>query len=957
MVAEGPHGRTSRGEVNIMYTNVDGLVSSIIEVKDYLRIHNPDVICFTETKLKEEIKLGFANEGYNTWRRDRKGKGGGGVMILVKEDIFVEEVEYGDGMAETLSIVIKIEGNARRKIIVTYIPPRTNAWEINEYKNMQQEVRTSLGKMVSKNNRVLLVGDFNSKEINWEDMEVEESAGVWSEELLQTMMVNTMKQWVNKATRYRGEGEPSQLDLVFTKITDNRPEIEYQTPFGKSDHVVMEIKIQEGKVLQKSEAYREGRRNYARAGFAELRDYYGKVNWSELFEGKNVQEKYEIFLDKYEEGVKRFVPNQKVKRGKHEWYNKKCTEAKKKKDRAGKKMMRQRDGNTREEYKMARNEYSKIRKEEERKFECDIVKKCKDEPRLFYRYVNGKLKHREGVNKLKKEGRTYESDTEMSEIMNESFQSVFTKEINYIAPRGIVKKEGIQEIQVTRQEIRKLLEKLDGRKAMGPDGVNGRLLKECGEQMEEPLWDIINSSLREGKVPKEWKRANIVPIYKSGNKVEPLNYRPVSLTSIVGKLCEIIIKERWVNYLVKEKIITKKQFGLKKGRSCVTNLLSFYTRVIDGVQERDGWVDAIYLDLKKAFDKVPHKSLIWKLENEGGLGGTIMAWMKDYLQGREMRTVIRDTHSSWRQVTSGVPQGSVLAPIMFQIYVNDMAKEINSYINLFADDAKIMKVIKDENDCKELQDDIDKIYAWSQRWKLEFNARKCHAMEIGKSKKRPSWNYKMGGETVTKSKEEKDLGVIIQDTLSPERHINNIFGSTYNLLSNIRVAFNYLDKDNIMMKKIITGMVRPKMEYAAVVWAPHKKKDIKKLERIQRVATKMVTELKDLSYEERLEEMGLPTLQERRERGDLITMFKLVNNMEKVDRDDLVPQMEEGERRTRGHGKKIKKGRCLSDIKKYSFPYRTIDKWNDLKEEVVAANSVHMFKEKLDKYGYGDRTI
>ena len=143
-------------------------------------------------------------------------------------------------------------------------------------------------------------------------------------------------------------------------------------------------------------------------------------------------------------------------------------------------------------------------------------------------------------------------------------------------------------------------------------------------------------------------------------------------------------------------------------------------------------MDAIYLDLRKAFDTVPHKSLIWKLEHRGGLKGTILKWMKDYLQGREMSTVIRDSKSSWCVVASGVPQGSVLAPIMFQIYINDMTEGLNSYINLFADDAKLMKIIKNQGDCEELQRDIDQIYEWSKQRKLEFNTKKCHVMEMGK---------------------------------------------------------------------------------------------------------------------------------------------------------------------------------------------------------------------------------
>ena len=365
-------------------------------------------------------------------------------------------------------------------------------------------------------------------------------------------------------------------------------------------------------------------------------------------------------------------------------------------------------------------------------------------------------------------------------------------------------------------------------------------------------------------------------------------------------------------------------------------------------------MDAIYLDIKKAFDTVPHNRLLWKLKYIGGLRGKVLEWMGDYLKDREMRTVVRDTYSSWKSVTSGVPQGSVIAPIMFQIYVNDIQNGVTSYINLFADDAKLLRVIESQNDCQQLQRDINRIYEWSLRWKLEFNTKKCHVMEIGKSKRRPIWDYKLGEDIIMKSKEEKDLGVTMQDTLSPERHISGIFNSTYRLLTNIRVSFNYMDTS--MMRKIITSIVRPRIEYAAVVWSPNMKKDIRKIERIQRTATKMVPELKDLTYEERLTVMGLPTLQDRRERGDLITMYKIISGMEKIDNEELVVVREEVSR-TRGHSKRIRKSHCVGNTRKYSFPHRIVDTWNGLNEEVVTATSVHNFKEKLDKWRYGDRTL
>ena len=946
--------RAERGTIRVMYTNIDGLLSCILEVRDYLRERKPDVLCLTETKLRDEIHLCFKAEGYNMWRRDRKEKGGGGLLVLTKEEIYVEEVQYGVGMTEVISIAIRMREGEMRRIILTYVPPRTNAWGCEEYKGMKRELIRCLDDMIRKDSTVLLLGDFNSKEVNWEEMEVNGDTGEWGEDLLQLVMVNTMEQWVRENTRYRGEDEPTMLDLVFTKKPETCPTIEYLCPMGKSDHVVMEIELKGSEKEIRSEGHKNGRLNHAKANFAELREFYEKINWKEVMKGRTVQEKYDIFLMKYREGEQKYVPVYKEKKKRHKWYNARCAEAKRKKDAAWRKLKKHRNTSNRESYRGARNECVRIRREEERKFEKDIVTKCGDEPKLFYKYINEKIRSRDTIMKLIKEGRVYETSEEMSEVMNESFRTVFSMEEEFMQPRREETREGIHELQVEKGEIYKLMEKMDVRKAMGPDGVSGWILKECKEQLVEPIWDIINSSLKEGKVPREWKRANIVPIYKGGKRTEPLNYRPVSLTSVVGKLCEAVIKERWVKYLEEKEVITGCQYGFRKGRSCVTNLLSFYTRVRDVLHERDGWVDAVYLDIKKAFDRVPHRRLLWKLENVGGLKGKMLEWMKDYLQDRQMKTVIKDVSSSWCKVISGVPQGSVLAPIMFQVYINDMNEGLSSYINLFADDAKLLKVIKNLEDCMELQRDIDKIYEWSQKWKLEFNAEKCHVMEMGKSKRRPVWDYKMGQEPISKSKKEKDLGVFIQDTLSPGRHISGIFGSAYGLLGDIRVAFYHMDKD--MMKKIITTMIRPRLEYAAVVWSPHMEKDIKKLERVQRVATKMVPELRDLTYEERLKEMELPTLQVRRERGDLIMMYKVVNGMEKIDRPDLVVGLGEQSRQTRGHSKRVRKSQSLRDIRKYSFPHRSVDVWNSLSEEVVLAANIHTFKERLDKYRYGDGT-
>ena len=290
---------------------------------------------------------------------------------------------------------------------------------------------------------------------------------------------------------------------------------------------------------------------------------------------------------------------------------------------------------------------------------------------------------------------------------------------------------------------------------------------------------------------------------------------------------------------------------------------------------------------------------------------------------------------------------------MFLIYVNDLGEDIsnNSYINMIADDANIQMKIINENSCKELQEDINKIKAWSKKWKMEFNVDKCHVVRFGKSKKRPVWQYKLGNETIPSADKEKDLGVVINDKLEPEDHINQITGKMHNLLANMKIAFTYIDAS--MVRKIITTFIRPTLEYASVAWNPHTQKDITKIERIQRVATRWVPELRELSYEERLQALNLTTLEARRERGALITLYKCTTKIIDIDKKDFTKS---GNMGTRGHSKKLEKKKGKKDVKKYSFPNRYIDTWNNLSEHIVSAKNIHQFKKLYDEMTQRDGT-
>ena len=194
--------------------------------------------------------------------------------------------------------------------------------------------------------------------------------------------------------------------------------------------------------------------------------------------------------------------------------------------------------------------------------------------------------------------------------------------------------------------------------------------------------------------------------------------------------------------------------------------------------------------------------------------------------------------------------------------------------------------------------------------------------------------------------------MIVQSNLSPEKYINILFGKTNSMLQSIGLSFHYLDED--MMKKIFTTLIRPQLEYAAVIWSPHKKKHVKKLERVQKLGTRMIPGFKEVPYEERLTRLELTTLEERRVRGDMISMFKIVHGVDVLDREDLIKFSRSTH--LRGHKMKIQKEVCMGDVKKYSFPYRSIDGWNKLSDEVVCATSVSQMKEKLDGCRQRDRS-
>ena len=406
---------------------------------------------------------------------------------------------------------------------------------------------------------------------------------------------------------------------------------------------------------------------------------------------------------------------------------------------------------------------------------------------------------------------------------------------------------------------------------------------------------LFNKSLNEGTIPQEWKLANVTCIHKSGDKTAASNYRPISITSILCRMLESIIKTVIMDHCNINNIFSDSQYGFRQRRGCILQLLKVFddwSKFIDS----DTPVDAVFLDFRKAFDCVPHKRLLMKIEKLG-ISGNLLKWIKDFLTDRQQRVLINGISSEWTEVSSGVPQGSVLGPLLFILYVNDLPSEVSSFCKLFADDAKLYKDLENLEDFEMIQNDIDKLCQWTIKWLMFFNVDKCKILHIGKDN--PNFDYQMEDKDGNSTNLivvncEKDLGVYVQDNLKFDKHISLTVNRANRLVGLIKRA-----------------------------------------------------QLSNLCYEERLKKLSLSTLMYRRNRMDMIQVFKIVQNIDDISMNGL---FEFSDTQTRGNSKKLKKPRALKTFRMNSFCVRTINQWNSLPDDIVNSKTVLCFKTKYDRF-------
>ena len=829
---------------NIFYSNASGLYNKLDELKHCISIYkNIDIICITETHFNKNIlDSEISIDGYRFFRKDRNfdihnmGKddlkdeisGGGGSIIYFKDTLNVTLVQSFYNKAPD-SLAIEIDSSIGKFCIAcVYRSPNLN--------DLLNSVLLSCIKDICKESNAFetaLIGDLNLPDISWETGSLKTgNSSTNNKSLLQQLeFMDVFNQlglsWglVNEITRCRmvkGVLQKSLLDQVLYTNNALVSSVKLLSNLGKSDHVSLKIEL--GIFLDKPTNNSERvvkKPSWSKVLPSNILKYsVENVNWDYTSDDMSSEMMW-IELREKLDGFSGIVPvsrfDSKNRPLNLPWSNSALKRMRKNKDAAWNSFI---ESPTKENYSYAFNK-DKLYSDEEFRLKSNYEKKLtnnlKTNCKGFYSYLRNKRQLKTGVPTLERDdGSRTSRPAESAEALAEAFSSVFVREPEDLpsVERPEFKSEAdiLGDVDISFDRVQHELKTLDCFKSYGPDGVHPKLLKSLSDDSSfvNAVVKLFRKCTDTGKLPQVWKSANLSALFKSGSKTDPLNYRPVSLTCILCKVYEKILRDE-ILYFVESKI-SPDQHGFVKGKSCLSNLLETMDSVMELIEEGIP-VDILYFDFKKAFDRVPHNRLILKLQCLG-IDGKVLDVIKDFLIGRTFRVSVQGEFSSFKDIFSGIPQGSVLGPLLFILFINDLPDCLKSSVKIFADDLKLIANLSDktviDNDLKSLED-------WERKWLLEFNSEKCKVLHIDLNDNKHV-DYVLNGKQLKKTEQEKDLGVLTSGTLLWNDQIESCISKANQMLC--WISRNLISREKSLMLRVYKTLIRPHLEYCVQLWNP-----------------------------------------------------------------------------------------------------------------------------------------
>ena len=840
------------------------------------------------------------------------------------------------------------------------------------------ELNNTLDNIKGKNPYInLVVGDFNAKNTTWWG----DTTDYPGERISDITNLHGLHEIINQPTHLYPGKSPTCIDQFFCSqpnlisesgvLPSLLPQCHHDIIYAKIDFNV-----------KSPPPYKRPMWDYKNADVTSIRRSLTSINWVRCNQHRNPNNQVEFLTDCILNSFSNFCPN-RIITCRHKdapWMTNEIKLKLKEKTNIYKKYVKNKyDLGYKQLLHEKMNETSNLITNAKNKYYVNEGKKLLDPalgPKKYWSILNSFL----GNKKMPIIPPLFENDevitdySTKAEIFNTYFASQCTPlddsdVLPDIASRTIL---NLSSVTISKTKILEIIRALDSNKSSGWDGISPQMLKICDESIVTPIHIIFDTCIREGIFPDKWKMSNVCPVHKKGLKNIKSNYRPISLLPILGKIFEKVIFDSLYDFLTNNKFLTSCQSGFIKGDSCVNQLLAI-THEIHKNLDANPSIDTIgvFLDMSKAFDKVWHNGLICKLKSYG-IQSKLLALLNNYLSYRKQRVVINGVTSSWKPIISGVPQGSVLGPLLFLVFINDLPDNLTCNPKLFADDVSLNAVMHDKDvSTQNLKDDLNRLLEWSTKWKMVFNPEPSKPAEEVIFTNRNSTAYESvsySGVDVMPVDYHKHLGFTLDSKMNFIKHIDSKISKANQGIGILKRLYNYRPRNSLI--QIYKSFIRPHLDYCDVIYHKPMYDDFycqyyseraisdpintnylfnNKIESVQYNASLAITGCVRGTNRERLySELGLMSLYDRRRFHRLSFFYKILNQLTPEYLRCFIPIPTRRLHVTRANRDVVIQTRTLKF--RYSFFPDASKSWNHLSNFIKSSPTLNVFKQRFMEF-------
>lgn len=883
-------------KLQIYMQNCNGIRSKLNELRSNISSCNYDLISLTESRIQEHdlfnSELCPNGSHFVVHRKDRnlnlsRKKGGGGVVVLARNELYATRAHDLECMKtnEDVWLRIKMENGYTLLYGTFYIKPQSTYEEYEEFfENLVDIINNADDKTY-----VYLSGDANIPEIKWQSDPAGHASPDDYEGRIADLLVHVLEVCDLKQFNYVLNSNGRVLDLCMSNLPNdqvNLTEAMHALCRVETHHppIVTSLSIRPSKFIDSGTVKQFA---FRKANYSVIKADIEQVHWAQEIEHLHVTEGTKFFYDTLLRIIEKHVPVKRQRSSKYPiYFSNELINLIKQKNKAHEKLQKAKRSKKPDYVVNALFEtFSKIRKESkdlqnecEERYLQNVQQNSKEHIKEFWAYTKSLRKTNSFPLEMKWKDEKYSTPEQIASGFARYFNSVHAT-VDHNLPNFEPTKncyDSFSFSKIGEEDVLTVIKNLDTDKGVGCDGIPNFFIKSVATSIAKPVTLIFNNIVRDGVYPDEWKLGNWTPIHKTGDVGDMANYRGVSVLPGFNQVIEKLLHAQV--YFSFKKHLNKKQHGFVKKKSTLSNLLEFVQNGMAGL-DAGGLMDVIYMDMSKAFDRVPHKQLLQKLESLG-CSPMAMKLFESYLTNRKYQVRFCGFTSSTVSPTSGVGQGSVIGPLMFLIYVNDLFDGLDCDFLAYADDVKLFNRIFSENDQQQLQKNIDYCLNWCSSNGLSMNKDKCQVLTLTRQLQPLKFNYEMEGVRLEVMSSTKDLGVIVDKRLKFDAHIESSVKKANRMLGFLmRTSRRFTQLDSIIC--LYNALVRSHLEYCSPVWSPIYATHDSKIESVQRRFTRFLyrkfhypTE----EYSERLRRLNMKSLADRRLQIDFLTLHKVIHH-------------------------------------------------------------------------------